>query len=189
MSVGSIRSVSALLLVACTAAACGGQSSRAQDGDDESHAGGTGASAAGGAAASATGAATSGGTTADAGGSSSAGTGALPVACSGIRNNTACDVEGTECSDLPCGIADTGRRLCTCATNWQCTACDFSNSPLPEPPDPMPPCPAKAADGIGCAVEWDMCGPVGSEYCVCYAEPDGALVWDCDEPPPVCSWC
>jgi hypothetical protein len=47
---------------------------------------------------------------------------------------------------------------------------------------PSPACPANVADGVACNTKWEVCGPVGTEFCACYIDPSGYLVWDCDDP-------
>lgn len=103
--------------------------------------------------------------------------------CKGIRNNSPCMPEGKLCEGLLCGLADSGVRACTCATNWTCTTCDYTNSPFRDPPAMIPPCPSGVGDEVSCTETNTVCGPVGSEYCACYADPNDGLIWDCDSPP------
>jgi hypothetical protein len=103
--------------------------------------------------------------------------------CRGIRSNMPCALEGKQCSNLACGLADSGRRTCACATNWQCVLCDFTNSPFRDRPAVIPQCPASAADEVACTQQNSVCGPVGAEYCACYLNPTDGLIWDCDSPP------
>jgi hypothetical protein len=103
--------------------------------------------------------------------------------CKGIRTNQPCALDGKMCPNLPCGLADSGRRQCSCATNWQCTSCDNSNSWISTPPCDILPCPPEVADEVSCTSEHTVCGPVGSEYCACYRSPTDGLIWDCDSPP------
>ena len=103
--------------------------------------------------------------------------------CKGIKSNMVCLPEGKLCENLLCGIADSGRRACACATYWSCTTCDYTNSPFRDPPARIPACPPDVADEVACAQENTVCGPVGIEYCACYADATDGLIWDCDDPP------
>jgi hypothetical protein len=104
--------------------------------------------------------------------------------CKGIRNGMACAFEGKHCAGLICGLADSGRRTCDCATTWACTTCDYTNSPFRDRPAMIPPCPADAADEAFCTQEKFVCGPVApAEYCACYSDPTDGLIWDCDNAP------
>ena len=103
--------------------------------------------------------------------------------CKGISNNQPCVTEGLQCANLICGLADSGRRTCNCATNWSCTACDYTSSPFRDRPAIIPACPAGIGDEVTCTQENSVCGPVGSEYCACYQNPADGLIWDCDNPP------
>ena len=103
--------------------------------------------------------------------------------CKGIRSNMACSLEGKACPSLVCGLGDSGRRQCNCATTWTCTACDYSNSPFRDRCAEIPLCPVDAADEVPCAVLNTVCGPVAGEYCACYQSPYDGLIWDCDNPP------
>lgn len=126
-----------------------------------------------------------GGSVASGGTAGSAGIGNQDPECKGIKSNMACPIEGKQCPDLVCGLADSGRRSCTCATNWVCTSCDYTNSPFKDRPLDIQQCPPDAADEAPCLNQNVVCGPVGSEYCACYFDArDGALAWDCDSPPP-----
>jgi hypothetical protein len=108
----------------------------------------------------------------------------VPNECRGIKTGMACQNEGLLCSNLPCGLADTGCRQCLCSTTWSCTPCDYSSSPLKDQPiDPWT-CTEAVADKVACVVEWDVCvGAPSSEVCACYTDSEGALIWDCDKPP------
>jgi hypothetical protein len=103
--------------------------------------------------------------------------------CRGIKSNMACPLEGKLCSNLSCGLADSGRRNCACATNWTCSACDYSSSPFRDRPACLTQCPADAADEVPCTLQNFVCGPIGAEYCACYSSPSDGLIWDCDSPP------
>jgi hypothetical protein len=103
--------------------------------------------------------------------------------CKSIKSNMACANEGIMCPDLACGLADTGRRTCNCATNWSCTSCDFTNSPFATMPAMTTTCSAEA-DGVACTTSGAVCtGAANSEVCACYPDDEGSLVWDCDKPP------
>ena len=117
----------------------------------------------------------------------SAGTGGLAPPnsdpeCEGIRNNTACALEGKRCVNLVCGLDDGGRRECACATTWTCSACSNTGG-FPERPSNIQLCPNEVADGVRCSTENTVCGPVDREYCACYRNPAGELIWDCACPP------
>jgi hypothetical protein len=87
---------------------------------------------------------------------------------------------------LICGIADSGRRTCTCMANdWTCTDCDFSNGASAEPPSVIEECPPDVVDELPCTNELSVCGPTDiGEYCACWQSPSDGLSWDCDDPPP-----
>jgi hypothetical protein len=107
--------------------------------------------------------------------------------CRGISRGMPCPTEGTMCPNLPCGLADGGRRQCACANLiWECTSCDFTGSPWVSPPCDLLPCPAGIADEVACTSEGTVCGPDPStgEYCACWLSPSDGLSWDCDNPPP-----
>jgi hypothetical protein len=145
-------------------------------------AGGT-ASGTGGAAGS--GATTSGGSTST-GGAGGGGAGDMPnpdPECKGISRDMPCTLEGKMCPNLACGIADSGRRECNCATNWTCTSCDYTNSPFRDMPADIPMCPAGVGDEVTCTNVNTVCGPMGAEYCACYQDATDGLIWDCDDPP------
>lgn len=104
--------------------------------------------------------------------------------CRGIRNQMPCAIEGTMCPSLPCGLADSGRRQCACATVWTCTSCDFSESVFRDRPANIAPCPLEVADEVACTEVNTVCGPVAAgEYCACYLSPTDGPIWDCDSPP------
>jgi len=133
-----------------------------------------------------------GGATSDSGAASetgAGGTGNDPPECAEIVRNTTCLGVGVTCDDLPCGIADTGRRECACTGIWECTSCDLTNSPVRDLVGPFRECTDEIVDGVRCSTEWDLCGPtVSGEYCACYVGPEGRLIWDCDVMP-ACFWC
>ena len=69
---------------------------------------------------------------------------------------------------------------------WECTSCDFENSPLRDPPAMIQAC-GSVLDRVPCTTEWAVCGVApGGEVCACRVDAEGALVWDCDDPP--ASW-
>lgn len=137
-------------------------------------------SSAGGAASNTAGTAASTAGTA----ASTGGTGTVVAAeCKGIKSNMACAVEGTDCPGLPCGLADSGVRACKCATNWTCSACDFSASPFKDKPADITTCTTEA-DKLPCTDSGKVCeGAAGGEVCACAPDDEGALIWDCDKPP------
>jgi hypothetical protein len=116
-------------------------------------------------------------------GSGGTGTPNADPECRGIKSNMACIIEGKQCPNLACGLADSGRRECNCATTWACSACDFTNSPFRDAPCDLPACPAEAADVVPCTQLNAVCTAVGSEVCACYQDPLDGLIWDCDRPP------
>ena len=191
-------------LLAATLASCGGMSERrtgdtsGESGDTElddggaSFTGGTGAvgnsaGLGGSVSMGATGGASPGGGGTGAGAVGAVGgTGVIGPECRGIRTGMACAREGLACSDLPCGLADAGRRTCHCATNWTCTACDFTDSIFQDPPANITVCTGAEQDHVSCAVEGALCqGAPGGEVCACYVDEEGAQIWDCDKPPSV----
>jgi len=113
--------------------------------------------------------------------------GALPrnsdPECKGIKSNQACVLEGKACPNLVCGLGDSGRRECNCATNWTCSACDYSSSPFRARPAFIPVCTPDVADEVPCTTENQLCGPVGPEYCACFSSCTDGLIWDCDNAP------
>lgn len=139
------------------------------------------------------------GTSAGGSGSSAAGTASTPTAgtaastggtgtvvgaeCKSIKSNMPCPVEGTDCPALACGLADSGTRACKCATNWTCSACDFSASPFKDKPTDITTCTTEA-DKLPCTESGKVCeGAAGGEVCACAADDEGALIWDCDKAP------
>jgi hypothetical protein len=128
------------------------------------------------------------------GGSGTAGTGAgtagsgtagaPSAACKGIKSNMACTPEGTDCPGLACGLADTGKRSCKCASTWMCSACDFTGTPFEKKPADITKCTGVEADKITCTEMNKVCeGAAGGEVCACYPDDEGSLIWDCDKPP------
>jgi hypothetical protein len=181
--------LTALGIVACSSA-------DTPEGDDEGTGGssGSGGSATGGSAptggtasgGTATGGTSSGGTST--GGSATGGTGGtdgpnIDPECKGIKSNGACTLEGKACPNLVCGLADSGRRECNCATTWSCTTCNYDNSPFKDRPADIPACPTGVGDEVPCTELNAVCGPSGSEYCACYQDATDGLIWDCDSPP------
>lgn len=109
--------------------------------------------------------------------------------CTGIRSNMPCTVEAKMCPNLPCGLGDTGRRSCNCATNWTCESCSFASSPIAtKPATADTPC-VDVVEGEVCATAPGMPESVcmmGSEYCMCAINPRNTTAspeWDCDSPP------
>lgn len=148
----------------------------------------TGGTATGGASGTATGGSTTGGTAT--GGSGGSGTatggsgGGVPPECKGISRDTPCAMEGLNCPNLPCGLADSGTRECNCATNWMCTSCNFTGAWTETKPADVMPCPDGIADEVTCTTDHLICGPQASgEYCACWMSPSDGQSWDCDDPP------
>jgi hypothetical protein len=108
------------------------------------------------------------------------------VECRGISRGQVCPVEGKMCPNLPCGLADGGRRQCACAGSiWECSSCDFTGSPWVSPPCDILPCPSGIADEVPCMDENTVCSqPSTGEVCACWLSPSDGLSWDCDDPPP-----
>ncbi len=152
--------------------------------------GGTGASGGSGGTGGTTGG--TGGTTGGTGGTSSGSGGTSGTAntdpnCKGIKTNMACPNEGLHCDNLVCGLGDSGTRVCDCATNWSCTACDFSASPFDwakSKPADITPCTGAEQDTVPCATLGATCeGAANGEACVCFLDDESAQIWDCDKPP------
>lgn len=110
--------------------------------------------------------------------------------CKGIKKDMACSTPGT-CSNLLCGLADTGSRVCTCDTTWTCTSCEFPTGPdapsiLTEPTADAPLVECDTATVIEeepCATMGERCA-LGEDVCACWlTDSDGATIWDCDSPP------
>jgi hypothetical protein len=110
----------------------------------------------------------------------------------GISNDAACSTPGV-CTDLSCGLADIGSRMCTCTTVWDCTSCAFPSGPdapsIVNPPDTLMECAATIEDGVACsttgAVQGDICQSANdaTEVCACWPDDEAMLIWDCDDPP------
>jgi hypothetical protein len=95
-----------------------------------------------------------------------------------------CALEGKQCPNLICGLADSGRRHCDCATTWQCTACDFTSSPFRDRPPTIPACANGVATQVDCDQENLVCGPLSDgDYCACYQDAIDGRIWDCDSAP------
>ncbi len=127
-----------------------------------------------------------GGTGVGAGGTAGSAAGAGGVnsdpLCKGIKSNMACTSEGLSCPVLACGLADSGRRDCACATNWTCTSCDFTGSPYATAPASPATCTTEK-DKDPCTTEGAVCiGAPNSEVCACYMD-GSTLIWDCDKQP------
>ncbi len=115
----------------------------------------------------------------------------LPAdSCKGIGNGDACETLGT-CSNLSCGLADTGSRVCTCNATWDCTSCAFpmgDDQPViiapPTADDPIADCdPETVVEKEVCPAMGDRC-VMNDEICACWVtNSDDELVWDCDDAP------
>jgi hypothetical protein len=164
---------------ALVAIACGGRSVTTESGD---------APAAGGEASALGGTTASGGTQALGGTTSggSGGEGGLIVRTCGpsIRPGGIRCEDGLIC-DLICGLADSGTRECAChGGQFECTPCDFTNSPFRIPPPEFYACPPGVGDEVPCSEDGTVCGPVeGGDYCACWLSPSDGQSWDCDDPP------
>jgi hypothetical protein len=123
-------------------------------------------------------------------GSSAGGSGGVntDAACMGIKSNMPCTPEGQMCPNLACGLGDTGRRDCNCATNWTCTSCNFANSPIATKPANADTACAGVTEMAACAMPNDpasVCA-MGGEFCICALNPRAPAdppEWDCDDPP------
>lgn len=119
-------------------------------------------------------------------GTGTGGTGVVvPPECKGIKTGMACSPEGTDCPSLACGLADSGSRSCMCATNWSCSACDYTNSPFKDRPADIMPCTGTEADKVSCTgMQGKVCeGAPGGEVCACWPDDEGMVIWDCDKAP------
>jgi hypothetical protein len=127
------------------------------------------------------------------GGTAGAGTGANnDPECKGISNNMACTIQAKSCPNLACGLGDTGRRDCNCATNWTCGSCSFAGSVVAtKPANAETPC-VGVTEGMACAVSPGLAESVckstvvTTEYCMCATDPRNAAAtpeWDCDKAP------
>jgi hypothetical protein len=150
--------------------------------------GGSTSTSTGGSTTTGTGGTTSstGGTTSSTGGGSAAcAMQTLPTVaaeCKGIKTMAACTTSGTTCADGLCGIADTGRRDCSCNGTWTCELCNYDTSPFKCPPAGGLPACTTEADKAPCTTACSVCDK-GSEICACYWDDEGALIWDCDGKP------
>lgn len=176
--VGSFVILTAGGIVGCSSA----------DDPEGTETGGTGGTATGGTAP--TGGTATGGTTPTGGASTggttgSGGSSGTSANCKGISRDTPCPgLEGTMCMDLVCGLADSGTRDCSCATNWTCTSCDYTGSWTEMMPTDVMPCPEGVADEVTCTTDHVICGPQpNGEYCACWMSPSDGQSWDCDDPP------
>jgi len=178
------------VVLAQAALVYGCSSAETPAGDDSATGGTGGAGAAGGTggAGGTTGGTGTGGT--GTGGTGTGGTGGgttVPPECKGISTGKACTPEGQACPNLVCGLGDSGSRSCNCATNWSCTACDWTNSPFAwakAKPAGTTTCTGAEQDGIACGTLDATCeGAANGEACVCYIDDEGAQIWDCDKPP------
>jgi hypothetical protein len=123
--------------------------------------------------------------------SGGSGGGVNPPGCQGIGKGDACTMDGQMCLDLVCGLADSGTRDCNCAdsgtgtTTWNCTSCDFTNSPFATRPADIGTCDAAVhIQDNPCTVENEVCeNAPGGEACACYRDDEDMLIWDCDDPP------
>jgi hypothetical protein len=109
--------------------------------------------------------------------------------CMGIALNGACSLQGKSCPSLMCGLGNTGRRVCNCATTWQCAACDFSNSWIYNRPANIPACSGVTAGEV-CAIGVDsaasLCQETATRFCMCATDPRSPTAppeWDCDAAP------
>ena len=122
------------------------------------------------------------------GGTATGGTGGggNPAECKGISRDMPCTMEGLQCPNLVCGLADSGTRDCNCATTWMCTSCDFTNSPFRDMPPTIEPCPTGVAPDVSCdpSINNTVCGPLADgDYCACYMDAQDGQIWDCDGAP------
>jgi hypothetical protein len=109
--------------------------------------------------------------------------------CMGIAVNGSCTIQGKSCPNMMCGLGNSGRRACNCATTWTCTACDFANSWIRDRPANIPACSGVTAGEI-CATAVDspssVCQETATRYCVCATDPRSPTSppeWDCDTAP------
>lgn len=181
-----------ILVVLAQAWVYGCSSAETPAGDDTATGGTGGATGGTGGTGGATGgSSTTGGTGGSTGGTGTGGAGGtgttVPPECKGIKTGMACTPEGQACPNLVCGLGDSGTRTCNCATNWSCTACDWTNSPFPwakSKPAGTTTCTGAEQDGITCTTLDATCeGAANGEACVCYLDDEGMQIWDCDKPP------
>jgi hypothetical protein len=117
-------------------------------------------------------------------GTAAGGTAGANAMCTGVRSNMPCPMDGLVCENLVCGLADSGRRTCNCATNWACMSCDYTGAWTEMMPATIEPCPAGVADEVACTTDMTICGPqTNGEYCACWMSPSDGQSWDCDSPP------
>ena len=109
--------------------------------------------------------------------------------CMGIAVNGSCTIQGKSCPNMICGLGNSGRRACNCATTWSCTACDFANSWIRDRPANIPACSGVIAGEL-CANGVDspssVCQETTTRYCVCATDPRNPTSppeWDCDAAP------
>jgi hypothetical protein len=114
--------------------------------------------------------------------------------CTGIRTNMPCTLMGKACPNMACGLGDTGRRDCNCATNWTCTSCSFVGSVIQtKPANAETPC-SGVTNGEACAVSPGMAESVCNNsaatpddpYCMCATDPRNPAnppEWNCDSAP------
>jgi hypothetical protein len=95
----------------------------------------------------------------------------------------ACPTNDLLCECLWCGLSDIGVRDCECAAGvWSCTVCEYP--PWFQPPPQVPECRTEA-DKVPCTTQGSLCAYTNiAELCMCWPDDEGALVWDCDSPPP-----
>jgi hypothetical protein len=186
----------ATILVVLAQAWVYGCSSAETPAGDDTATGGTGGAGAGatggtGGATGGTGGSTgatggTGGSTGATGGTGGTGT-TVPPECKGIKTGMSCTPEGQACPNLVCGLGDSGSRTCNCASTWNCTACDWTNSPYAwakSKPANITTCSGAEQDGIACTMLDATCeGAANGEACVCFLDDEGAQIWDCDKPP------
>jgi hypothetical protein len=167
----------AVVLAGCTDCNTSCQPRCSGDGAGGSSSGAGGSSAGGGPPSGGT---SSGGASA---GSGTGGSMAVPACQGPIMADGPCSAPDTVCSDMPCGLADAGRRDCSCSGMWNCTACDFTGTPYEFPPEGAGTCTTEA-DAVPCSPLGEICvGAPNGEVCACYENTEGDDVWDCDQQP------
>jgi len=112
--------------------------------------------------------------------------------CKSITSKAACPIEGKVCPNLACGLGDTGRRTCNCATTWTCESCNFAGSAIATKPANAETACVGVTEGMMCATSpglpESVCKStvVTTEYCMCATDPRNPTAmpeWDCDKPP------
>jgi len=112
--------------------------------------------------------------------------------CKSITSKAACVPEAKMCPNLACGLGDTGRRSCNCATTWTCESCNFSASTIATKPAGAETNCVGVTEGMVCATSpglpESVCKSivVTTEYCMCATNPRDPTAmpeWDCDKPP------